>query len=185
LSQPNDQADGAANDGGAGTAVDERISAIYAFHERLMHLLSAAHTNDFLEIGITMSQAKLLYVVVASGQVHMAELPGRLGVSLSTVSGAVDRLVDAGLLTRREDPADRRQVLVGATQTGADLLDRFRELNQQQLHWLLGRVAPEDLAIVERAYRILVAATADLPDPIADPARLGAPASRPTGKDPV
>lgn len=180
MSRPNDQA---VASGTADPATDERIAGIFASHERLMHVLAAAHANDFLEIGITMSQAKLLYVVVASGQIHMAELPGRLGVSLSTISGAVDRLVDAGLLTRREDPADRRQVLVGATGTGAALLDRFRELNQQQLRWLLGRVAPEDLAIVEHAYRILVAATADLPDPIADPDRVVPPVVRPTGKD--
>jgi DNA-binding MarR family transcriptional regulator len=180
LSQANDHAEPA---GTTDPGTDERIGRIFASHERLMHVLSAAHTNDFLEIGITMSQAKLLYVVVASGQVHMAELPGRLGVSLSTISGAVDRLVDAGLLTRREDPADRRQVLVGATDTGAILLDRFRELNQQQLRWLLGRVAPDDLAVVERAYRILVAATADLPDPIADLASVSAPVSRPTRKE--
>jgi len=180
LSRANEQA-GAA--GAADPGTEELIRRIFDSHERLMHLLSAAHTNDFLEIGITMSQAKLLYVVVASGQVHMAELPGWLGVSLSTVSGAVDRLVDAGLLTRREDPADRRQVLVGATETGAALLDRFRELNQQQLRWLLGRVAPGDLPIVEHAYSILVSATADLPDPIADPAHESPPASRPTGKD--
>ena len=168
---------------GTGPGTEDRIGRIFASHERLMHLLSAAHTNDFLEIGITMSQAKLLYVVVAAGQVHMAALPGRLGVSLSTVSGAVDRLVDAGLLTRHEDPADRRQVLVGATDTGAALLDRFRELNQRQLRWLLGRVAPDDLVVVERAYGILVAATADLPDPIADLARAGMTGPRPTGKE--
>jgi DNA-binding MarR family transcriptional regulator len=170
---------------GSGTAAEneDRIRRIFASHERLMHLLSAAHANDFLEIGVTMSQAKLLYVVVAAGQIHMAELPGRLGVSLSTVSGAVDRLVDAGLLTRREDPADRRQALVGATVEGADLLDRFRELNQQQLRWLLDRVRPDDLAVVERAYTILVGATADIEDPIAGPARLDAPAARPTRKE--
>ena len=168
---------------GADATTEDRIRRIFAAHERLMHLLSAAHTNDFLEIGVTMSQAKLLYVVVAAGQIHMAELPGRLGVSLSTISGAVDRLVDAGLLTRREDPADRRQALVGATDTGAALLDRIRELNQQQLRWLLGRVATDDLAIVERAYTILVGATADPSDPTADPARTSEPAPRPTRKE--
>ena len=42
----------------------------------------------------------------------MSDLVARLGVSLSTVSGLVDRVVDHGLATRREDPADRRQVVV-------------------------------------------------------------------------
>lgn len=170
-------------EGGGAREDEDRIRRIFASHERLMHLLSAAHANDFLDIGVTMSQAKLLYVVCAAGQIHMAELPGRLGVSLSTVSVAVDRLVDAGLVTRREDPADRRQALVGASVEGAALLDRFRELNQRQLRWLLDRVQPDDLAVVERAYSILVDAVADIDDPIADLARLDAPALRPTRKE--
>jgi DNA-binding MarR family transcriptional regulator len=180
LTQTNGQA---LQGGGAAGENEDRILRIFASHERLMHLLTAAHANDFLEIGVSMSQAKLLYVVVAVGQIHMGELPGRLGVSLSTVSGAVDRLVDAGLLTRREDPADRRQALVGVTPEGAALLDRFRELNQQQLRWLLDRVRPDDLAVVERAYTILVGATADIEDPITGSARLAAPTSRPSRKE--
>lgn len=170
-------------DGGAAPESEDRIRRIFAAHERLMHLLSAAHASEFLDIGVTMSQAKLLYVVVAAGQIHMAELPGRLGVSLSTVSVAVDRLVDAGLVTRREDPADRRQALVGASVEGAALLDRFRELNQRQLRWLLDRVRPDDLAVVERAYSILVGAIADIEDTVTGRARIEAPAPRPTRKE--
>ncbi len=51
----------------------------------------------------------------------MSDLVQRLGVSLSTVSGLVDRIVDHGLATRREDPADRRQVVVGADAAGHGL----------------------------------------------------------------
>ena len=76
-----------------------------------------------------MPQAKLLYLLGASGELHMSDLVQRLGVSLSTVSGLVDRVVDHGLATRREDPADRRQVVVGLTPAGAAFIDRFRELN--------------------------------------------------------
>jgi DNA-binding MarR family transcriptional regulator len=149
----------------AGPTPEERESAVRRIteaHERLMHLLSAGHSADFVEMPMTMSQAKVLYLVASAGEIHMAELPGRLGVSLSTVSGLVDRLVDHGLLVRREDPADRRQVVVGMTEAGVAAIERFRELNVRQLRELLDRVEPIALPDVERGYAILVEAAAAL-----------------------
>ena len=134
------------------------IRRITEAHERLMHLLSAGHSAEFVEFPMTMSQAKVLYLVASAGEIHMAELPGRLGVSLSTVSGLVDRLVDHGFLVRRDDPADRRQVVVGVTDAGAQAIERFRELNVRQLHELLEHVDPAALQDVERGYAILVTA---------------------------
>ena len=134
------------------------VRRITEAHERLMHLLSAGHSADFVEMPMTMSQAKVLYLVASAGEIHMAELPARLGVSLSTVSGLVDRLVDHGFLVRRDDPADRRQVVVGITEAGTQAIERFRELNVRQLHELLAHVDPAALPDVERGYAILVAA---------------------------
>jgi DNA-binding MarR family transcriptional regulator len=130
---------------------DSRTAAIVAGYERLMHRLAERHAPDFLDIAVTMPQAKVLYVVGAAGRLHMSELTARLGVSLSTVSGLVDRLVDQGLLDRWDDPADRRQVLVSLTSTGTGFIDRFRELNARQLRELLGVLNDEELADVERA----------------------------------
>ena len=56
-----------------------------------MRSLAELHAPEFLEIAVTMPQAKLLYLLGASGEMHMSELVARLGVSLSTVSGLVDR----------------------------------------------------------------------------------------------
>lgn len=124
--------------------VDEIIVA----NEALMHRLADNHAPEFLEIAITMPQAKLLYLLGASGDLHMSDLVTRLGVSLSTISGLVDRIVDQGLAHRREDAVDRRQVVVGLTEAGATFIDRFRELNVRQVRALLDHVADDDLAAV-------------------------------------
>ena len=152
--------------GGAGGDRDARLARIQAAHERLMTLLAATHTAEFLEVGMTMSQAKVLYLVASAGEIHMAELPARLGVSLSTVSGLVDRLVDHDLVDRREDPADRRQVIIRPTAGGLAAMDRFHDLNARQLRELLDRVDPADLPQVERAYTVLVEAAASMPDAV-------------------
>jgi DNA-binding MarR family transcriptional regulator len=138
------------------------VAAIVAGYERLMRRLAEQHAPDFLEIAVTMPQAKVLYVVGAAGELHMSELASRLGVGLSTVSGLVDRLVDQGLVDRRDDPADRRQVLLTLTAAGAAFLDRFRELNARQLRALLALLETEELEEVRRALDHLDRAAAAL-----------------------
>ena len=123
-----------------------------------MQRLADTHAPDFLEIAVTMPQAKLLYLLGASGELHMSELVTRLGVALSTVSGLVDRVVDAGLATRREDLVDRRQVVVSLTPAGAAFVDRFRELNARQMRELLEQVDDAGLRHVEGAIDALIAA---------------------------
>ncbi len=133
-----------------------------ADYEQLLHRMATSHAPEFLEIDVTMPQAKVLFLVSAAGELHMSALVARLGVSLSTVSGLVDRLVGAGLASRREDPADRRQVLVGLTPAGAALIDRFRELNARELRRLLAILDIADLERVRTALSTLAGAAGRL-----------------------
>jgi len=135
-----------------------RVERVVATYEILMHRVASAHAPEFLGVGVTMSQAKVLYLVQAQPILGMSELSARLGVSLSTVSGVVDRLVDQGLLNRHDDPADRRQVILRITDAGATQLELFRELNVGQFRDMLARIDEADLAVVERALDILVTA---------------------------
>ena len=137
---------------------DARVERVVAAYETLMHRLASTHAPEFLGVGVTMSQAKVLYLVQAEPDLRMSDLSARLGVSLSTVSGVVDRLVDQGLIGRRDDPADRRHVVLRITDSGATQLQLFRELNAGQVRDLLSRIDGAGLAIVERAVDLLAAA---------------------------
>ncbi len=130
-----------------------------------MRRLAELHAPEFLEIAVTMPQAKLLYLLGVSGEMHMSELVVRLGVSLSTVSGLVDRVVDHGLATRREDPVDRRQVVVSLTEQGTAFIDRFRDLNAGQMRALLGVVDDDELVSVRNALDALARAAVRLAPP--------------------
>jgi DNA-binding MarR family transcriptional regulator len=155
-------------------AVIERVVATY---EAMMHSVASAHAPEFLEVGVTMSQAKVLYLVQAAPDLRMSDLSARLGVSLSTVSGVVDRMVDQGLLTRRDDPADRRHVVLRITDAGSTQLQLFRELNAGQIRSLLSRIDIAGLAVVERALDLLATAAAPRPgEPAASPILEGEPA---------
>ena len=137
-------------------AVARALSAADLFQHRLM----ALHATEFTTLDITMAQAKLLYVVSTAGELSMSEIAQRLGITVSTSSGAVERLVELGLLARSDDPSNRRQVRVSVTQTGTETLGQVRDLSDRQLRTLFELVSDQDLDVVERALRILADATA-------------------------
>jgi DNA-binding MarR family transcriptional regulator len=148
-------------------AIERALETFEAFQQRLMSI----HAADFAALDVTMAQAKLLYVVAAAGELTMSEVAQRVGVSISTASAAVDRLVATGLLARSEDPSNRRQVRVSITATGIENLEQLRELSLRQMRELLERVPDADLGVIEHATRILMAAIEAAPDSHAnDPA---------------
>ncbi len=152
-----------------------RVERVVAAYEALMHRLTSTHAPEFLAVGVTMSQAKVLYLVQSVPGLRMSDLSARLHVSLSTVSGVVDRLVDQGLIRRRDDPADRRHVVLRITDAGATQLQRFRQLNAGQIRALLSRIDSEGLVTVEQAVELL--AFAALPTGARQPGVLSAPAA--------
>jgi DNA-binding MarR family transcriptional regulator len=147
-------------------AVTRTLAALEVLQQRLI----ALHAVEFTALDITMAQAKLLYVLTAAGELSMSETAQRLGVSVSTASGAVDHLVGLRLLARSEHPGNRRQVRVSVTEEGLQILEQVRELNTRQLVKLFEFVTDDDLEIVERATRIL-----------ADAAFAAGPVNGPTG----
>jgi DNA-binding MarR family transcriptional regulator len=134
------------------------VEAVIAGYDTVMRSLAEIHAPEFLEIAVTMPQAKILYLLGAVGELHMSDLVVQLGVSLSTVSGLVDRIVDQGLATRRDDPADRRQVVVALTAQGTALLDRFRDIGAGQMRDLLALVSDEELSVIQHSLSILARA---------------------------
>jgi DNA-binding MarR family transcriptional regulator len=139
---------------------DADLDRVVAVFDAMMHRLMAGHAPELNAIDLTMSQTKAMYLVLAAGQLRMSELAARLGVTSSTATGVVDALVAQGLLARREDPADRRQVVVTATADAEATLERFRELNSRRMRQMLSHVAADDLDVIERALHILDAALA-------------------------
>jgi DNA-binding MarR family transcriptional regulator len=146
-------------------SLERAMEAFAAFEQRLM----AVHAPEFTALDLTMAQAKLLYVVTAAGDLSMSEIAHRLGVTISTASGAVDHLVSVGLLDRVDEPTNRRQVRVSVTPLGLETLERMRELSARQLRAMFDLVGDDDLAIIERSLRILTdavdAATPTDPEP--------------------
>jgi DNA-binding MarR family transcriptional regulator len=149
------------------------VERVLAAFERFQHRLMSVHAAEFTDFDLTMAQAKLMYIVVAGGGMSLSEIAQRLGITLSTASGAVDRLVELGLLSRTAVPTNRRQVSVEATGLGIQTIEQFHELGARQMRAFLAHVPDDDLALVERAITVLANA---VPHDQADQADASVPA---------
>jgi DNA-binding MarR family transcriptional regulator len=86
--------------------------------------------------GLTPQQHQALLAVKGfpdRERVTIGELAERLRVRHNSAVGLVDRLVAQGLLDRRTNPDDRRQVLVGPTERGSELLEQLAAAHRDEI----------------------------------------------------
>lgn len=87
---------------------------------RVQQLLSHALELTLRPHGITFARYEVLALLSFSrtGELPLSIIGDRLMVHPTSVTNAIDRLVDQGLVQRRADPADRRRVLASLTNAG-------------------------------------------------------------------
>lgn len=79
---------------------------------------SIAQTGD----SITLPQLRVLTLASMVGSLSNIQVATALGVHISNASRICERLVQAGLLSRRDSPRDRRQVELTITGRGAQVI---------------------------------------------------------------
>jgi DNA-binding MarR family transcriptional regulator len=98
------------------------------------------------ETGMTLPQVlfltRLRQAAGKSGGSTPSELAERLGMSLPAVSQMVDRLFQLGLLTRVEDPEDRRRKRLATTPRADALLERLRRARGEEYNKGTAKLSP-------------------------------------------
>lgn len=72
---------------------------------------------------LTVRQVATVLELSRVREADFGETADRIGVSRSALSRIVERLVDDGLVVRREMPTDRRRILLSITAQGAELAE--------------------------------------------------------------
>ena len=142
--------------GGSGVAA--QIEDVVDGYNRLLHMLTPTRSASIFESSVTMAQLKVLMVLGSMDESRMSELAQALHLSLSTVSGLVDRLVETDLVARRTAANDRRQVMVSLTGEGQAFLESFQELGMDQLRELLEQLSRSELDEIQHAMNLLITA---------------------------
>jgi DNA-binding MarR family transcriptional regulator len=102
----------------------------------------SARSLTGVEDTVTLPQFRVLVMVASSGPLNLGAVARGLGVHPSNATRACDRLVNAGLLDRRDDPADRRNLLLDLTAEGRKLVARVHGHRAAAVEEILDRMPP-------------------------------------------
>lgn len=120
------------------------VDRMAAATERLRRLSSRLWRHLEAELGLSPVHAHVLEVI-ADGATQVSTVAEACGRHVSSASRLVDTLVSRGLVTRVEDPTDRRAVLLGLTAAGSRTTARIAEAHRAFLAEVLARMEPDDV----------------------------------------
>lgn len=112
---------------------------------------------------VSSTELECLGLLESRGPLPAGELARHTGLTSGAVTRMVDRLVSRGAVRRREDPTDRRRVLVEITPTARRAAAPFYEPLSRASEKLLADYSERDLEVVldflRKAYAVGVAET--------------------------
>ena len=100
---------------------------------------SIAQSGD----SVTLPQLRVLTLAAGTTALNNRQVALTLGVHISNASRICDRLVQVGLLSRRDSPADRRQVQLTITEQGTRLLAAVTDHRRLVLSQVLDQLPTE------------------------------------------
>jgi DNA-binding MarR family transcriptional regulator len=104
---------------------------------------------------LTIAQLSALATVVRTGPTGVGQLAEAEALPSPAVTRLADKLEEAGLITRRPNPADRRGVLLAATAAGRKLIARREQASNTWLAERLAALPMSDRLALERAVPVL------------------------------
>ena len=142
-----------------GYQLDESVGYLIA---RVKSSLSNLVTQRTLnELGITSTQASMLFMI-ASGRCSLAaELARDYGIDASAVTRLIDRLEKRNLLSRVRSSEDRRAVHLAVTPEGKGLAARMPEIFGGVLEKALAGFTPEEVGFLKSMLRRILANTGE------------------------
>ena len=155
---------GAAGSTGAGSGVEPDLIVDAVLSASRVLVAVAARSLAGLAEEVTLTQYRTLVVLAAQGPSAIISLAEALAVTPPTASRLCERLVRKGLVRRRTDPHDRRQVRVTLTPTGRRLVDEVTERRRGEIADLLRMVPADARRSVVEGLQLLSEAAGEVPE---------------------
>jgi DNA-binding MarR family transcriptional regulator len=144
----------------------QQVRALLALYPRVF---MACHTRHVRDPGsarvLSEHQASILDHLDEKMPTTLGGLARHMGVTASTMSIAIERLVRGGYVSRRKDKDDARRVGLTLTASGARVREANQVLDPDRVRALLARLAPGEREQAIRGLELLAgAAQAELPN---------------------
>jgi DNA-binding MarR family transcriptional regulator len=131
--------------------VDELVTALLT----ASRVLVGVSVKSLQELGesVTIPQFRTLVVLFTHGEINLNRLADILDVNSSSAMRMVDRLLLIGLVTRRENPDNRRHTLIGLTEHGLEMVRKVISRRRREIKKVVARMPDTHRESLVRALR--------------------------------
>ncbi len=102
-------------------------------------------------VDISVPQVRALSFIDLNTAVSLSELAEHIGLTLPSMSKMIDGLVERGLVSRTEDPQDRRRVILCLTEAGRVTVETAQAATRAALSERMAGLEPDQRNAVVRA----------------------------------
>jgi DNA-binding MarR family transcriptional regulator len=134
----------------------KQVAEIVRLYRQMNRYMRRDSPDVWIDLTLTVPQLKSLFFIADEGTTNFKKLARALKVTPSNVTGIVDRLFQQGLVSRQENPEDRRVSLLKLTEHGEAIVENLRERRTSYLSRVLGRLHSNELSLVEKGLAAMV-----------------------------
>ena len=134
------------------------IQEIVELERQVGRILGQHAQIIWIDSGLTLTQLRSLFLIANKGSTNFRKLAEALGVTPSNVTGIVDHLVEQGLVSRTQNPEDRREMTLQATDKGQALVSNLKETGIKHMTQILSLLNLEELSALAKGLSAFIRA---------------------------
>jgi DNA-binding MarR family transcriptional regulator len=139
---------------------NSHVHQLLAAYPRIYFACHTRHVKDpATGADVSAHQASILDHLDEVDPVSMTDLAGHMGVTVATMSLAIDRLEGRRYVRRDRDPQDGRRVLLRITPAGVHLREAKSVLDPVRVEQVLAHLSPADREAALKGLELLARAS--------------------------
>lgn len=134
---------------GRNDVTSEQVESVMRASRALVGVTAAS--ISIVDDVITVPQLRVMMMIATRGGMNLARVAAGLQVSAPNASRICYRLLKVGMVDRREDTADRRNIVLTLTADGQSLIDRVIRHRRNAIREILQQMPPEQRDLLATA----------------------------------
>jgi DNA-binding MarR family transcriptional regulator len=140
------------------TDKSELVQEAVELERQVGRIIGQHAPSVWIDSGLTVTQLRSLFLIANRGSTNFRRLAEALKVTPSNVTGIIDRLEEQGLVSRTQNPEDRREMTLQATDRGRALVSDLKGAGVKQMTRILSLLSVDDLSSFVRGLSAFIKA---------------------------
>jgi len=136
----------------------ELFDSLESFLRQLIGMVESEGLTFLADIELSFTQVRTTMLLACSGPLPIGAVADHLDLSVHAAGRNIDRLVELGILERRENPDDRRVKLVSLSLPGLEMVDQHLAARRRALRAFIEQLPSEQVDALASALRPILAA---------------------------